>query len=128
MKIGQLASACGCGVETIRYYEKAGLLPKPERLENGYRNYNAQHEQWLQFILRSRSLGFTQTQVKQLSNLADLDTDVCTDVHALILEHLQDVETKLADLQKMRAALRRLENKCQNGALNACPLIDELMA
>ena len=62
MRIGTLAAACNCPAETIRYYEKIGLLPKPIRTANGYRSYDERHQKWLQFVLRSRALGFTQDE------------------------------------------------------------------
>ncbi len=66
MRIGTLAAACNCPAETIRYYERIGLLPKPVRTANGYRSYDERHQKWLQFVLRSRALGFTQDEVRRL--------------------------------------------------------------
>ncbi len=127
MQIGQLANRSECPVETIRYYEKIGLLPEPDRLPNGYRSYNDQHRKWLQLILRCRTLGFTQNEVKRLSGIAKQDQPACADVRSLLVEHLVDVRKKLRDLKHMEDALIRLKAKCQNGNLNDCPVIDELM-
>jgi len=127
MRIGTLAASCNCPAETIRYYEKIGLLPKPVRTANGYRSYDDRHQKWLQFVLRSRALGFTQDEVRRLSNIADQSQPVCADVHKLLVEHIVDVRKKLLDLKRMEKALARLKSKCQDGTLNDCPVIDELM-
>ena len=127
MRIGTLAASCNCPAETIRYYEKIGLLPKPVRTANGYRSYDERHQKWLQFVLRSRALGFTQDEVRRLSNIADQSQPVCADVHKLLVEHIVDVRKKLLDLKRMEKALARLKSKCQDGTLNDCPVIDELM-
>ena len=70
MRIGELAQACDCPAETIRYYEKIGLLPQAVRRANGYRSYEDKHQKWLQFIIRSRELGFSQDEVRRLTDLA----------------------------------------------------------
>jgi len=127
MRIGKLATVCDCPAETIRYYEKIGLLPSPLRSTNGYRSYNEQHQKWLQFILRSRTLGFTQKEVRRLSNLAHQSTSSCAEVYQLIEKHIIDVRDKLKELKQMERALVRLKMKCQDGTLNDCPVIDELM-
>ncbi len=127
MRIGTLAASCNCPAETIRYYEKIGLLPNPVRTANGYRSYDERHQKWLQFVLRSRALGFTQDEVRRLSNIADQSQPVCADVHQLLVEHIVDVRKKLLDLKRMEKALARLKSKCQDGTLNDCPVIDELM-
>ena len=127
MRIGKLAKICVCPVETIRYYEKIGLLPAPKRSANGYRYYDDQHRKWLQFILRSRALGFTQHEVRRLSDIAQQVQPVCADVHGLLAEHVEGVRDKLQDLRRLERALLRLKEKCQDGTLNDCPVIDELM-
>ena len=127
MRIGTLAASCNCPAETIRYYEKIGLLPQPVRMANGYRSYDDYHRKWLQFILHSRALGFTQDQVRRLSNIAHQPQPVCADVHELLVEHIIDVREKLRDLRRIEKALLRLKSKCQDDTLNDCPVIDELM-
>lgn len=128
MRIGQLAAACGCAPETIRYYEKIGLLTPPQRRANGYRHYDDSHRQWLQFILRSRALGFTQEQVRRLTNFAHDANPACEAVHDLLSLHIVEVDDKIAELQRMQRALLRLKHKCRDGTLNECPVIEELMA
>ncbi len=127
MKIGELAKNCGCPAETIRYFEKIGLLPTPVRGVNGYRYYDESNQKWLQFILRSRALGFTQIEVRRLSDVAHQSQPACADVHELLVEHIIDVQKKMKDLRRMQRALERLKSKCQDGTLNDCPVIDELM-
>ncbi len=127
MKIGELARNCGCPAETIRYFEKIGLLPTPVRGVNGYRYYDESNQKWLQFILRSRALGFTQIEVRRLSDVAHQSQPACADVHELLVEHIIDVQKKMKDLRRMQRALERLKSKCQDGTLNDCPVIDELM-
>jgi len=127
MRIGELSKTCGCPAETIRYFEKIGLLSAPARGANGYRSYDDTHRKWLHFILRSRALGFTQNEVRRLSDIAHQSQPACGDIHELLVNHIIDVEKKLQDLQQMRRALDRLRSKCQDGTLNDCPVIDELM-
>ena len=127
MKIGELARNCGCPAETIRYFEKIGLLPTPVRGVNGYRYYDESNQKWLQFILRSRALGFTQIEVRRLSDVAHQSQPACADVHELLVEHIIDVQKKMKDLRRMQRALERLKSKCQDGTLHDCPVIDELM-
>ena len=128
MRIGQLAALCDCPVETIRYYEKIGLLPQPIRLANGYRSYDEVHSKWLQFILRSRALGFTQEEVRRLTDVAHQQRPACVEVHDLLQEHVIDVQKRVCELQRMERALIRLKDKCHDGTLHDCPVIDELMS
>ena len=128
MRIGELAALCDCPVETIRYYEKIGLLPQPIRLANGYRSYDEVHGKWLQFILRSRALGFTQEEVRQLTDVAHQQRPACVEVHDLLQEHVIDVQMRVSELQRMERALIRLKDKCHDGTLHDCPVIDELMS
>lgn len=127
MRIGELSANCGCPAETIRYFEKIGLLPAPIRDANGYRHYDESQQKWLHFILRSRALGFTQKEVRRLSDIAHQSEPACADVHDLLIEHIVDVQRKLRDLSRMQNSLERLKSKCQDGTLNDCPVIDELM-
>jgi len=127
MRIGELAKACDCPAETIRYYEKIGLLPPAARQTNGYRRYDDTHQTWLQFILRSKELGFSQDEVRRLTDLAHRKQPACADVHDLLQEHVNDVRKRIRELQRMERALVRLKTQCQDGTLHDCPVIDELM-
>ena len=127
MRIGELARACDCPVETIRYYEKIRLLPQPARLANGYRSYEDTHKKWLQFILRSKELGFSQNEVRRLTDLAHQKQPACADVHELLEEHVNDVRKRIRELDRLQCALLRLKAQCRDGTLHDCPVIDELM-
>jgi len=127
MRIGELARACDCPAETIRYYEKIGLLPQAARRANGYRSYEDTHQKWLQFILRSKELGFSQDEVRRLTDLAHQKQPACADVHELLEEHANDVHKRVRELKRMERALLRLKTQCQDGTLHDCPVIDELM-
>ena len=128
MRIGEMASQCVCSVETIRYYEKVGLLPKPMRRLNGYREYRENHLKWLQFILSSRALGFSQDEVRSLLDVAEMSHPDCGQVHGILSEHLKGVDQKLLDLKRMKTALQRLQKRCESGDFVDCPVFDELMA
>ena len=127
MRIGELAQACDCSAETIRYYEKIGLLPSAIREANGYRYYEPSHRKWLDFILRSKALGFSQDEVRRLTDLANAPNSTCQDVHELIVDHIRDVRTRLGELKQLEKSLLRLESKCIDETLHECPVIDELM-
>jgi MerR family mercuric resistance operon transcriptional regulator len=128
MRIGELANACACPVETIRYYEKIGLLPAAARLANGYRSYDDKHRKCLQFIIRSRELGFSQDEVRRLTDLAQQKQAACADVHKLLEDHVHDVRMRVRELERMERALVRLKTQCRDGTLHDCPVIDELMS
>ena len=127
MLIGELGKVCDCPVETIRYYEKIGLLPKSIRSPNGYRNYDDQHRKWLQFILKSRGLGFTQDEVRLLTDIAQMQEPACNEVHSILTDHVSQIHEKIHDLKRLEKAITRLKSKCEEGVLNECPVIDELM-
>lgn len=127
MRIGELAHACDCPVETIRYFEKIGLLPPAVRLANGYRSYDEYHRKWLQFITRSRELGFSQQEVRRLTDLAHRRRPACAEVHQLLETHVDDVRARIEELERLERALLRLKRQCKEGSLHDCPVIDELM-
>ena len=128
MRIGELATNCNCPVETIRYYEKVALLPAPARHVNGYRSYDELHQKWLQFILRSRELGFSQDEVRRLTDLAHQQRPACAEVHELLEQHIGDVRKRVRELERLERALDRLKAQCHDGTLHECPVIDELMS
>ena len=128
MRIGELAQICNCPVETIRYYEKIGLLPPPDRQANAYRNYKVMHQKWLQFILRNKELGFSQSEIRRLTDLAHQLQPACAEVHELLEEHVNDVRKRIHELKRMEKALVRLKTQCRDGTLHDCPVIDELMS
>lgn len=124
--IGELARITDTRVETIRYYERIGLLPKPARTAGNYRAYSDRHMGRLSFIRRARSLGFPLDQVRQLLALADDEERSCAAVDALARQHLRDVEAKLADLSALRRELDRLIRQCRSGTIADCRIIEAL--
>jgi Cu(I)-responsive transcriptional regulator len=125
--IGDLAGATGTKVVTIRYYEKVGLLPKPPRTGGNYRAYDGDHMRRLRFIRRCRDLGFTLDQIRELLSLtADARND-CAAVDAIAVAHLEEVEDKIADLERLANELRRLSTCCKGGGPVAeCRIIEAL--
>ncbi|WP_375737582.1 Cd(II)/Pb(II)-responsive transcriptional regulator [Pseudomonas boanensis] len=127
MKIGELANRTGCPVETIRYYEREGLLPAPKRSTGNYRQYDASHEERLSFIRHCRSLDMTQDEIRTLLALRDRPDADCGAANQLIEEHLHHVEVRIAELQSLRSQLKDLRNQCSGaGASEACGILREL--
>jgi len=122
---GRLAERTSCNLETIRYYEKIGLLPEPPRTGNGYRAYTPAHEQRLHFIRRARELGFTLDEVRTLLGLSD-GGNRCGEIHDLAALHLRSVQDKIAQLQSLQAVLARMVAQCRAGDLPDCPIIEAL--
>lgn len=127
LTIGTLAKTAGTKVETIRYYERIGLMPKPARTAGNYRAYGGNHSRRLSFIRRSRDLGFSIEQVRALLNLADQRDRDCAAVDGIACEHLADVERKIADLKLLRAELRNVIGQCQHGTIAECRIIEALL-
>jgi MerR family mercuric resistance operon transcriptional regulator len=126
--IGGLARLTGVKIETIRYYERIGLLATPLRGQSGYRLYGLADVKRLNFIRRARALGFGLSEVRTLLQLAGSESRSCAEARRLGTAHLASVEAKIADLEKMRRLLRELIARCAGGALPECPLIDALFA
>src|SRR4051794_4141606 len=108
MNIGELARVADTKAETIRYYERIGLLPSPPRTAGNYRDYSGEHVSRLTFTRRARDLGFSIEQIRALLNLADDEGRSCEAVDAIAREHLADVKRKLADLSALRRELDSL--------------------
>ena len=124
--IGSLSKGTGCKIETIRYYERIGLLPKPPRSQGGHRLYEEEHLKRLTFIRRSRELGFTLHEVRGLLRLVDGGEYSCAEVKALTLDHVAEVRRKLADLRKVKRVLEAMAAECEGGEVPQCPIIDAL--
>ena len=124
--IGSLSKGTGCKIETIRYYERIGLLPKPPRSQGGHRLYEEEHLKRLTFIRRSRELGFTLHEVRGLLRLVDGGEYSCAEVKALTLDHVAEVRRKLADLRKVKKVLEEMAAECEGGEVPECPIIDAL--
>lgn len=125
MPIGALSRRTGCAIETIRFYERAGVLPAPRR-HGRYRFYGAGDVGRLVFVRRARELGFTLDEVRALLGLAASDNEVCPDVRELAAGHLAKVRAKLAGLRAMERVLAEAVAQCDAGQQARCPLIDAL--
>jgi MerR family mercuric resistance operon transcriptional regulator len=126
MQRAELARRAGCNLETIRYYEKAGVLPEPPRTQSGYRSYDATHERRLKFVLRARELGFSLDEIRALLRLVDERDQRCAEARDLAAAHLKDVQSKIADLRRMERVLKDMVAQCADGTTPECPLIEAL--
>lgn len=127
LSIGALAKATGTKVETIRYYEGIGVLPKPPRTGGNYRSYGEGHLRRLGFVRRARSLGFPLDTVRAMLSLADRPDGPCAEIDALVLDQLREVERKIADLRRLRDELDRLSRRCRGGhSMAECRILEAL--
>lgn len=127
MKIGELAQRSGVGIDTVRYYEREGLLPKAQRLASGYRVYDSHDVRRLRFVRRAKALGFTLPEIRDLLALSDHRDDDMGSMKAAAVEKLADVRNKLAELDRIREGLETLIASCPgHGALEQCPILNAL--
>ena len=126
LTIGALAKATATNIETIRYYEKIGLLPAPARTAANYRAYDSDHLARLSFVRRSRDLGFSIEAVRGLLRLNDQKRRDCASVGAIACEHLVEIDRKIADLTSLRRELQGLMTQCGNGRIENCRVIEAL--
>jgi len=126
LTIGQLSRRTGCHIETIRYYEKIDLLLPPPRSEGGYRLYGEDHLKRLNFVRRSRELGFTLDEIRGLLRLVDGGDYTCLEVKAITLEHLDEVRRKISDLRVLEKVLEDMVSQCDDGRVPECPVIEAL--
>lgn len=126
LRRSDLARLTGCNLETIRYYEAAGLLPEPPRTPNNYRAYDDTHVSRLRFVMRARELGFALEEVRDLLNLVDGKAGTCADVQALATRHVQSVRAKITDLQRIERVLAETVAQCSGEAVPECAVIDAL--
>ena len=125
LTIGQLAQRTGANIETIRYYERIGLLPVANR-KGRYRSYDATDVARLGFVRRSRELGFSIKEVRALLDIAAGGHESCAEARDLAAVHLHDVRSRIADLRRMERALATTVRACDAGDDAGCPLIDAL--
>ncbi|MGB0843666.1 MAG: Cu(I)-responsive transcriptional regulator [Alphaproteobacteria bacterium] len=125
MNIKEAATLSGLPTKTIRYYEEQGLI-KPKRAQNGYRDFSENEVNRLQFLFKARILGFTIATCRDLLGLYDDKTRASADVKKIALEHMQQVDVKIAELQGLKATLLDLTTKCQGNDRPDCPIIDTL--
>jgi len=125
--IGELSKRADIKIETIRYYEKSGIMPSPPRSSGGYRLYDDAHERRLRFIGRCRQLGFSMRDIGDLLGLLDDNRYTCADVRSLTLGHADAVQQKIRDLRRLEKALRQIASRCTGDAVPECPIIDALL-
>ncbi len=128
MKIGELAKRSGCSIQTIRYYEKEGLISAPERTEGNFRTYNSAILERLSFIKNCRALDLTLNEIKHLILLQNSPETPCEAVNEMIDTHLLFVESRISDLQKLHADLKHLRLKCGEArSVDQCGILGELL-
>ena len=125
-RIGDLARATGCPVETIRYYERVGMLPRPERSPGGHRTYGPGQRARLAFVLRGRELGFSLGEIRELLRLGDAQDGGCAEAEAIARRHIGDIGARIADLKRIGRLLETLAAECRKGRRPACPILDAL--
>lgn len=127
MKIGELAAATGCPIETIRYYERAGLMCAPGRSAGNYRVYGADHQERLAFIRRCRLLDMSLEEVRRLLHFKDSPEEACDEVNAMLDAHLTDVRERIISMQQLEVQLTNLRSRCSQVQHAAqCGILHEL--
>jgi MerR family copper efflux transcriptional regulator len=126
--IGQLAKAAEVGVETVRFYEREGLLAPPPRKRSGYRQYPRDAIARVRFIRRAKDLGFTLKEILELLELRIDPDKSCADVRAIAKAKIADVDAKIADLVRIKSALETLARACRGkGPTSECPILDAIV-
>jgi Cu(I)-responsive transcriptional regulator len=126
MRIGELARATGTKSETIRYYEREGILPAADRTDSNYRDYSEEHLATLTFVRRARELGFSVAQVRELLALSDHEDKPCEDVDQLVRQQLGEIDNKIADLTALRDELGQVLRSCQADRIGECRIVESL--
>ncbi len=129
MTIGRLAKEARVNIDTLRYYEKRGLLPEPPRKESGYRLYNPDAAKRIAFIMHAKELGFSLNEIAELLSLRMETTGQCKAVKSKAEAKITEIEEKILSLQQIKAALQRLVGSCKiNKRLGECPILEALDA
>lgn len=129
MRIGEVASQAGVGIDTVRLYERMRLLPAAQRTTSGYRVFDAGDLERLRFIRRAKALGFTLDETRELLRLATEDDGERADVLALARHRLDDIEQRISELNAMRESLARLVTACSgSGPTRGCPIIESVLS
>jgi MerR family transcriptional regulator, mercuric resistance operon regulatory protein len=126
LMIGELSKLTGVHIETIRYYERVKMLPKPPRTVGGRRVYDRAHVRRLGFIRRSRELGFSSDEVRALLRIGGPEKASCRQVRTIALARLNDVRAKISDLRKLERLLAKTIAQCTGTAAPQCPVLDIL--
>lgn len=126
MKISDAAAASGCHLETIRYYERVGLMPQPARTASGYRAYSLAEVERLRFISRGRELGFSLEEIRSLLRLDDDPKMLCGEVDVIARTHLADIHQRIDELHRMAAELEQVIAQCAGGERGHCTILHAL--
>ena len=126
--ISELAEKCGVNKETIRYYERVGLLSEPSRTNAGYRIFSNESVNRIKFIKRMQDLGFTLAEITKLLGVVDNDDERCADMYNFVVKKIEEVQMKIRDLKRIEQMLLNLKESCPNDKiLYECPIIETLM-
>jgi MerR family copper efflux transcriptional regulator len=127
ISIGMLAKQVNVNIETIRYYERIGLLAEPPRNKSGHRQYSAEEVKRTEFIKRCQALGFSLKEIQEILELRMTPGSTCADMQSRVADKLTSVDRKINELTQIRDALTRLQKKCTGrGPIGQCPIIEEL--
>lgn len=126
MKIGELARQARVSIDTVRFYEQRGLLPRPARSSSGYRQYVSDDVRRLRFIVHAKDLGFTLEEIRQLLALRADGSD-CSRVRKVAVEKANEIDSRIKKLSSMRDVLLKLASQCERGdSGDACPILESL--
>ena len=124
MKIGEVAKLSGTGIETIRFYEREGLLLEPERRPSGYRQYDESTVERLEYIRRAKELGFTLAEIRELMELSFVSQTRCDHIRQRAETKITDIESKIRSLQQIKRSLGKILEQCQQkNSTDDCPLV-----
>jgi MerR family mercuric resistance operon transcriptional regulator len=126
LSIGELSRLTGVNIETVRYYERIGMMPPPPRTASGRRVYDATHRRTLAFIRRSRELGFSLDEIRALIRLGGPEKATCREVREVAAHHLEDIRAKIVDLRKLERLLAKTVAQCSGKMVPDCPVLDVL--
>lgn len=126
MNIGEVAAASGVNAKLIRHYESIGVIPKVARSESGYRVYSETEVHILTFVRRARGLGFSMKEIKKLVSLWRNKSRASAEVKSLALQHVGQLDKKIAELEAMSKTLKQLAKSCHGDSRAACPILDKL--
>ncbi|MED0677495.1 Hg(II)-responsive transcriptional regulator [Brevibacillus agri] len=127
-RIGEIAKKCNVNKETLRYYERMGLISEPIRSDSGYRLYSEETINRILFIKRMQELGFTLTEIHKLLGVVDKDDVRCSDMYEFVVEKIKDVQMKIRDLKRIEQLLNELKEHCPDEkSIYECPIIETLM-
>jgi MerR family mercuric resistance operon transcriptional regulator len=126
LTIGKVAKEANVNIETVRYYERLGLISKPPRTESGYRQFPVEVVQRIKFIKRAQELGFTLLEVNKLLSVSDGKDYDCHDIQQFASKKLEEIEQKISDLEKIKSILYDLSKKCPGQSpLDKCSILEE---